>query len=150
MRRVFCLFMAMAALSGVPGPIGPGRLDAAPALPVRLNFSKALASVTPMVWKGSVSGDVNGELETRLLNLRVTGVIWQVEFDWIITAANPAQSFTARLSGTLNTKTGKVVMNGVVIDGYLEGAQVHEEGLLIDQAASRFEGTIRVAPQTAD
>jgi hypothetical protein len=103
-----------------------------------------------MTWKGTVSGDVTGDLETRLLNLRVAGPIWHVEFDWIIKSADQATSFTARLTGTVNTKTGKVVMNGIVIDGYLEGAQVHEEGLLVDAATSKFEGTIRVAPRTAD
>jgi hypothetical protein len=146
MRRVFAVILTLAALAGQAEA-----LRAAAAAPVRLKFTKSLATVMPsMTWKGAVNGDVNGDLETRLLSLRETGPIWHVEFDWIIASANPATSFTARLSGTVNTKTGKVVMNGVVIDGYLEGAQVHEEGVLTDAAASRFEGTIRVVPQTAD
>lgn len=33
--------------------------------------------------------------------------------------------------------------------GHLEGAQVHEEGLLTDAIASKFGATIRIAPQTA-
>ncbi|HYO80411.1 MAG TPA: hypothetical protein VES20_03350 [Bryobacteraceae bacterium] len=40
--------------------------------------------------------------------------------------------------------------NGTVIDGYLDGARVHEEGLLVDASTSKFEGTIRIAPKTAD
>jgi hypothetical protein len=148
MTRVSCLLIMAAALAGVPGLPGPARADAAPA-PVRLTFSKS-ATATPMVWQGTVGGDVTGTLETRLLNLRVSGNIWHVEFDWIVTSSNPAQSFTARLTGILNLKTGRVVMNGTVIEGYLEGAQVHEEGLLVDPATSKFEGTIRIAPATAD
>ena len=145
MRRVFALCLALAAAAG-----NTGSLNAAASHPVRLNFTKSLVSTLPvMTWKGSTTGDVTGDLETRLLSLRVSGPIWHVEFDWIISGAG-ATSFTARLNGTLNTKTGKVVMNGTVIDGYLEGAQVHEEGRLTDATASKFEGTIRIAPQSAD
>jgi len=145
MLRVFALCLALAAACS-----NTASLSAAPASPVRLNFTKSLVSTVPMLtWKGSVTGDVTGELETRLLSLRVSGPIWHVEFDWIISSA-PGTSFTARLTGILNTKTGKVIMNGTVIEGYLEGAQVHEEGLLTDATASKFEGTIRVAPQTAE
>jgi hypothetical protein len=145
MRRVFALFLTLAAAVSQTES-----LNAAAATPVRLNFTKSLVSTVPiMTWKGSVTGDVVGDLETRLLSLRVSGPIWHVEFDWIVSSA-AGTSFTARLNGTLNTKTGKVVMNGTVIDGYLEGAQVHEEGLLIDAIASKFEGTIRIAPQSAE
>lgn len=147
MTRVLRMIaLVVAALSVLPGP---AHLQAVSPAPVRLTFSKSM-STTPMVWQGSVNGDVAGTLETRLLNLRVSGNIWHVEFDWVVTGANPHQSFTARLTGILNLKTGKVVMNGAVIDGYLDGAQVHEEGLLVDPAASKFEGTIRIAPNTAD
>ena len=71
----------------------------------------------------------------------------QVTFDWIITAG--AESFTAHLSGVLNTQTGAVVMNGTVVDGFLRGAQVHEVGQLVNPAALGFEGTISVMPSTA-
>jgi hypothetical protein len=144
MRRVFALFLILAAAVGHTESLN------AAATPVRLNFTKSLVSTMPvMTWKGSVTGDVAGDLETRLLSLRVSGAIWHVEFDWIVSGA-AGTSFTARLNGILNTKTGKVVMNGTVIDGYLEGAQVHEEGLLTDATASKFEGTIRIAAQSAE
>jgi hypothetical protein len=45
--------------------------------------------------------------------------------------------------------TGAVIMNGTVVDGFLQGAQVHEEGQLVDAATLRFEGTIQVMPATA-
>lgn len=119
---------------------------AAPAAsPVRLTFDKSLAG--PGVWEGTTGGDIAGGLRTELVSLRIAGSIWHVEFDWIVNAG--AQSFTARLSGILNTKTGRVVMDGTVTDGYLEGARVHEEGQLIDPATLRFQGLIRVMPSTA-
>ena len=59
------------------------------------------------------------------------------------------ESFTAHLSGVLNNVTGAVIMNGTVVDGFLQGAQVHEEGQLVDAATLRFEGTIQVMPATA-
>lgn len=145
MRQVLALFLTLAtAVSQTES------LNAAAASPVRLNFIKSVVSTLPiMTWKGSVNGDVAGDLETRLLSLRVSGGIWHVEFDWIVSGAS-ATSFTARLSGILNTKTGKVVMDGTVIEGYLEGAQVHEEGVLTDATSSTFAGTIRIAPQSTD
>lgn len=114
--------------------------------PVLLHFDKS--SIGPGIWEGSVSGDVTGSLRTELTSLRIAGPIWHVTFDWIIDAGE--HSFTARLKGTLNTLTGRVVMNGTVVDGWLLGAQVHEEGLLIDPATLRFQGKIRVMSATAD
>jgi hypothetical protein len=67
-----------------------------------------------------------------------------VRFDWIIEADE--QSFVADLSGTLNLRTGSVVMDGTVSDGYREGARVHEEGQLVDAENSCFEGVIRILP----
>jgi hypothetical protein len=113
--------------------------------PVRLSFDKS--AVAAGVWEGTVAGDISGDLTTRLLSLRVTGSIWQVEFDFIVEAGG--SSFTTRLSGILNTQTGAVVMNGRVSEGYLLGSQVHEEGQLVDPATLRFVGTIRLAPATA-
>ena len=92
--------------------------------------------------------DVGGDLTTELRDLRVTGPIWHVEFDWIVAGGD--QSFTARLTGILNTNTGYVVMNGAVIEGWLEGARVHEEGQLIDPDTLRFQGAILLMPATAD
>jgi hypothetical protein len=40
-------------------------------------------------------------------------------------------------------------MNGTVVDGFLQGAQVHEEGQLVNPGTLAFEGTIQVMPSTA-
>ncbi|HEV8715148.1 MAG TPA: hypothetical protein VGX03_20250 [Candidatus Binatia bacterium] len=114
---------------------------------VHLTFKKALA--VPGVfgeWKGIVEGDITGGLRTVLLNSHQSGAILEVGFDWIIDADDPARSFTARLTGTLNTETGKAVMDGAVTDGYLKGAPVHEEGQLVnpDPQVLGFKGVIRI------
>jgi hypothetical protein len=117
--------------------------------PVQLTFEKQ--AVGPGMWEGTVSGDIEGDLTTVLTACLgpnpCQGTVWRVQFDWIIDAGD--RSFTAHLTGTLNTVTGRVVMNGTVVDGYLEGARVHEEGKLVDPATLGFEGIIRVFPDTA-
>jgi hypothetical protein len=112
--------------------------------PVRFDFDKSISDPVGLVWRGSVSGDASGELTTRLTDLRIAGPVWHVRFDWIIAAGT--RSFVADLTGTLNTDTGQVVMNGVVVEGWLRGAQVHEEGQLVDATTLRFIGAIRVMP----
>jgi hypothetical protein len=123
---------------------------ASAAAPLRLTFEKE-ATPTAGVWAGSVSGDLDGGLTTVLTSCNdpnpCSGPIWHVEFDWIVDAG--PQSFTAHLSGILNNVTGAVVMDGTVVDGFLEGAQVHEEGQLVSPATLGFEGTITVMPATA-
>ena len=134
-RRIVTTLVLLAAFgAGVPEA-------AASSNPVRLSFDKSASIVGE--WEGIVTGDVNGALRTVLLSRKVTGSIWLVEFDWVVTAGE--SSFVARLSGTLNTATGAVVMNGAVTSGFLLGARVHEEGQLVDAGASRFVGTITIA-----
>lgn len=136
--------LLVVAIAVVAVPVQAQRLqNNAPAL---LHFDKSL--VSPGIWEGNVTGDVVGNLRTELTSLRITGPIWHVTFDWIIDAGE--HSFTARLYGTLNTLTGRVVMNGTVVDGWLLGAQVHEEGQLIDPSTFRFQGTIQVMPATSN
>jgi hypothetical protein len=140
MRKIALVILCLGALVAVAVPAAN-----ASNAPVRLTFDKT--ATAPGVWHGTVAGDIDGNLTTELLALDVTGPIWHVTFDWIIDAG--PSSFTARLSGVLNTKTGGVVMNGTVVSGYLLGAQVHEEGQLVDPATLEFVGSIRLMPATA-
>ncbi len=120
---------------------------AASSEPIRTGFDKSITDPVAFVWAGTVSGDVSGGLTTKLTDLRVSGPIWHVRFDWIIAAGE--RSFLADLSGILNTETGQVIMNGTVAEGWLQGAQVHEEGQLIDPATLRFVGEIVILPGTS-
>jgi hypothetical protein len=139
---------APAEASAEPASVGVDAVDVAAdvsARPVELSFDKT--AVAQGVWQGTVDGDISGTLTTMLTELRITGPIWHVRFEWDISAGD--RSFVADLSGTLNNETGAVVMNGTVVEGFLLGAQVHEEGQLVDAATLRFVGSIRVMPATA-
>jgi hypothetical protein len=140
MKRILLTLLTAASLAAI---------SAAPAAassePLRLSFDKS--SVGPGLWQGTVDGDISGSLTTVLTDVRIAGPVWHVQFDWTISAGG--SSFVAALSGTLNTETGAVVMNGTVVEGFLTGAQVHEEGQLVDAAALRFRGSIQLMPATA-
>lgn len=110
---------------------------------LRLNFEKSLAGFG--VWEGKVSGDIRGKLKTVMQVFHNSGDIWRVEFDFIIDAGS--ESFTTRLNGLLNPKTGKVFMDGFVSTGYYEGAHVEEEGSLVDPATLKFVGSIKLIPR---
>lgn len=144
MKRV--TFIVLLALL-IPAFLRAGSAAAEGNAPVYLSFAKADPD-GDFIWNGTVSGDISGSLETRLLSVSQTDKILHVEFDWIVDAGE--QSFTARLNGILDTEQGTVTMNGTVIEGYLAGAQVHEEGQLVDPATSGFVGTIQLMPASAD
>jgi hypothetical protein len=57
---------------------------------------------------------------------------------------------TAVLDGSFNFSTGKTVLNGTVVDGWLAGAQVHEEGQLVGLDPFTFVGTVQLMPGSAD
>jgi hypothetical protein len=143
--------LVLAACTDAPTPVAPAAVTVVAAQhalsqPLRLAFEKCPAGAG--VWEGEVTGDVTGTLRTELTDLQETGAIWHVRFDWIIDADDPQRSFVADLTGILNTNTGGVVMNGTVREGYLRGAQVHEDGQPGDGPGC-FTGTIRIMPATA-
>ncbi len=141
------LLHALAILLGLLAPLlaGPAVMAQQEGA-IHLTFHKS--AVSEGIWEGSVGGDVEGDLRTVLLAADTSAPVWQVEFDWIIGAGE--KSFTARLRGTLDSETGAVAMAGTVIEGWMQGATVHEVGQLVDAGTSTFAGTIQVvapAPQ---
>ena len=96
------------------------------------------------IWDGTLTGDTKGTVQTVLLNADQSEPVWRVAFEGIVTADE--QSFRAHVGGTLDTTTGAVRMNGVVTAGSMLGATVDWQGQMVDQQASRFEGTITVTP----
>jgi hypothetical protein len=135
--------LAVFALFALPHSADAAYRDAGP---IRLEFDKQ--GGTNGIWNGAVSGDVEGSLTTQLLSLSPAGPIFNVRFAWIVSGGD--QSFTAVLQGTLNTLTGQVEMDGTIVDGWLVGARVHEEGQMVDPTIGRFQGTITILPATAD
>lgn len=70
------------------------------------------------------------------------GDVLEVTFVWEISAHS--HSFVAVTDGTLNLQTGAVILDGVVTEGWLVGASVHEEGQLVDASLSRYQGVIEL------
>ena len=138
---------ALVAVVATALAIGAGNAAAAP--PLQVDWVKHVVDPTHFVFEGTTSGAAPGALTSRLISLdAATGPILHVTFDWSVSSGS--KSFTARTSGIWNTNTGRVVMNGRVIDGYLNGAQVHEEGQLVDPATLTFQGFLRLLPNTAN
>lgn len=147
-RRWIVVLLFVLAMS-VAGLAWAGPVAAEPNAPLIVTFDKTLSDPAG-VWTGTVDGACGeGTLTTTLTALRIDGPIWNVAFDWDVDGADCA--FVAHLKGTLNTRTGRVIMNGTVVDGdeSLSGAQVHEEGQLVNPEILRFRGTIQVMPATA-
>jgi hypothetical protein len=115
--------------------------------PLQIDFVKHLVDPATLTFQGTVSGAVSGTLSSHVVSLnRIDGPIDNITFEWDISAGD--QSFTALTSGTWNTDTGQVTLNGTVISGYLDGAQVHEQGHLIDPNTLTFAGVIQLMPAT--
>ena len=127
-----------------------GATSASPAnAPVRVTFDKHLVDAATLTFAGTTGGDAPGTLVSQLVSIDdISGPVYHVTFDWFISAG--AKSFDARTSGIWNTKKGLVTMNGTVTShGYLAGAQVHEQGELVDPDTLEFQGVIQVMPATA-
>ena len=60
------------------------------------------------------------------------------------------QSLTAALDGQFNFTTRQTVLNGVVLDGWLSGAQIHEEGQVVGFSPLTFVGTVMVMRGSAN
>jgi hypothetical protein len=136
---------AVASTEPGAGTEVPDTATSVPVGPLELSFDKT--AVAEGFWQGTVDGDISGTLTTVLTDVQVNEEIWDVRFDWIIIAGD--QSFVADLSGTLNNETGAVEMDGTVVLGYLLGAEVHEEGQLVDPATLQFTGSIQLTPAEA-
>ena len=128
-----------AASSATAGASGGG-------LPV--TFEKQVVDPVALTFAGTAGGAAQGALQSRFVpgSLSIAGAIWTFSFDWIVTADHGPKSFVARTTGTFDTITGRVVMDGVVTSGWHAGAPVHEEGQLIDSATFTFAGTIEIRP----
>jgi hypothetical protein len=95
-----------------------------------------------------------GTIDMQLSNSSVTGNVQQ--FTATVRLVCPGRgALTAVLDGRFNFSTGKTVLNGVVVDGWLAGAQVHEEGQFVGRDPDsgdpyRFVGTVQLMPGSAD
>ena len=139
------LVLALGAIT----PAAPAVAQAAPShqKPIVVTFQKHVVDPVNLVFEGTTGGKAKGDLESRMVpgSLTIDGAIWHFAFDWIVDARAEHKSFVARTTGTFDTTTGRVVMEGVVTNGWHEGAAVHEEGQLLDPATYTFAGVIEIA-----
>jgi len=103
------------------------------------------------LWSGQVSGSMNGALVVTLEPLgslmETANPIWQVKTRWRVPAAGPGgSSLVAELYGTVNWKTGRMRLSGVVTEGCLKGYEAVVDGRFADLDAA---GTLQIQPAIA-
>lgn len=111
--------------------------------PVVLEFEKQWAA--PDHYVGTVDG--GGTIEMWLFDKSVTGNTQH--FSATVGVVTGTRSFTAIVTGKIDFSTGHVVLNGSVTSGWLAGARVLEESVLVDPTTGRFTGSIRIMPATS-
>lgn len=123
--------------------------------PVEVTFTKWVTAY-PMM-EGFTGGDVVGTYAGEVLSRTAfdNGVIVELEARYEVIDPGGAHSFTTHLRGTQNTKTGSAVLNGIVTEGWLTGAQVHVTFDVITPCEFGtgnvcFQGTIRLMPGSGD
>jgi len=75
---------------------------------------------------------------------------WVQHFKATLKLTVGGQSLTAALEGQFNITTLQTVIDGVVVDGWLSGARVHEEGKVTGFSPLTFVGTVRLMPGSAN
>ena len=99
-------------------------------------------------WTGTASGPASGTITVKLLDADLRGEALHIELEVAVTAG--AQSSTVLLSGVFNEVTTRGVLNGVVSNGWLAGAQAHQEAARFDPTSSaRLTGTLRLMSGSA-
>ena len=109
---------------------------------VQLTFEKSV--VVEGQWAGTVGGDETGTIETFLTGVEPTGSVWHVTFTWQV-GLTGGERIAADVAGIINLKTGRVVMNGDVLAGYLAGSKIHVDAQL-DLSDFSSQGTMFITP----
>ena len=143
MKKLFLLGLIVAAVS-VPGPAGASGGATQFTFTKHFDVAKTMTTGVP-TWSGTVSGDIVATLEARFIAAESwsSGPIEHIVFEWTI--ASGSGSSEVRMAGIFDTRTGRVVMNGVVTSGPLAGARVHEQAQPID-AFGGYAGSGRLTP----
>jgi hypothetical protein len=101
------------------------------------------------------AGD-GGTIEMQVYDSRFTGGDPETSDHWVqhfkatLQLTVGGQSLTAALDGQFNFTTRQTVLNGVVLDGWLSGSQIHEEGTAVAFSPLTFVGTVMVMPGSAN
>jgi hypothetical protein len=139
MKRLVLVLLALGTLGGLAGTATGS--NAAVVIP----FEKH--SIGPGHYVGTACD--GGTIDMQLSDSSVTGNVQHFTATVQLACAGKG-ALTAVLDGSFNFSTGKTVLNGVVVDGWLAGAQVHEEGQLVDLDPLTFLGTVQLMPASVD
>ena len=162
MSRIVFSLLAMLVVVGcgrdATGPVshdmqpavrpGPSQ-SAAQAHVIQIDFTKWITTY-PAMAGNTEYGD--GTFAGRILSRTAfdNGVIVQLQARYVVTDPSGAgHSFTAIIQGTENLVTSDAVLNGVITEGWMIGAQVHVTFQVITpcQLGTHnvcFQGTIRI------
>jgi len=122
--------------------------------PRRLTFENVFAGTSAdgqgCVWEGSVDGAMRGRLRVELHQVEgpseAASPVWHVVTQWFVMDPSGARSFDAQLEGMVDWRTGITQLSGVITEGWMKGACVHQEGRFVDGDAT---GILMIAPEVA-
>lgn len=114
-----------------------------------IHFEGVGAEGVDDIWRGRIEGPASGEImllvEYRGRPVDAAGPVWPVRVMAFVTADNPAQSFLAQMSGTIDWRSGDVQLRGQVSDGWMKGATV-EQAFRLDGREFDGKGTLKLEP----
>jgi hypothetical protein len=150
MKRLVGLILALAVAGGSAAAsqahVGRGHIAKHDGL--ELTYKKWTAPFPNFV--GVVGGDIIGKFGGAVYTATpdATGRV-QISAIYIVIAPDASQSFTAHVAGGWDASTtGKAVLDGRVVDGYLKGAHVHVKFDTVTCSESPdgtcYQGTISV------
>jgi hypothetical protein len=118
-----------------------------------LTYTKWIAPGFPNL-VGVVGGDIVGKFGGAVYERTVDGNLVHLDAIYVVIAPDPAKSFTAHVEGTEDLSTLKAVLDGRVVDGFMNHAHVHVQFDVITctQAPNGtcFQGTISVRRSSHD
>jgi hypothetical protein len=140
LRRSFALAMLLSILATFAVVTPASATERAVVVPFEKHW------IGPGHYVGTAGED--GTIEMWVYDVSFNGNIQQ--FRTTLELSLDGRSLTAILTGQFNFSTGRVVLNGQVTDGWLSGAQVHEESQYVgddpDTGGPIFAGTVRLMP----
>jgi hypothetical protein len=117
-------------------------------------FTGLDAAGRDMVWRGAVAGTAVGELVVRLALegpvLDPAQPAWPVEGVIFVSGEDPRRAFAAEVRGTIDWRSRRVELSGVVTDGYMQGMRLTQTAELVDTdlVAHNLAGEMHFAPST--
>jgi hypothetical protein len=153
MARAILGSVIIAACSDMTAPKNQATtVNSSAAAPVEVTFTKWFTTFPAMTGNTSFgAGTYSGTILER--TALEGGVVVQLKALYRVTDPSGGHSFAALIQGTQNLETLTAVLNGVVTEGWMVGAQVHVTFERITPCASAigpsvpgvcFQGTIRI------